>query len=140
MSNKLVTGSLIKVWLNGNIFSEIESISWNINYTEEPIYGIDSPHPQEIASNRVSVTGSVNGIRIKYSKGLQGKNAITPIIDLLKAPYISIRIEDRSTGETLLFIPEAKISDQAVQVPARGIVRTSFNFKGMVPYESLDYI
>ncbi len=138
MSSKVVSGALVKVWLNGNVFSEIDQISWSINYGEEAIYGIDSPFPQGIASNRVSTTGSISGLRVKYSKGLQGKGAIPPIVDLLKAPYISIRIEDKTTGENLLFIPDAKIVNQNVQVAARGVLRMNLSFTGLVPFETLD--
>ena len=136
--SKQVSGATVRVWLNGNIFPEISSISWNISYGEEEIIGIDSGFPQEIASNRILVSGSISGMRLKFSGGLQAKNAIAPIIDILKSPYISIRIEDRSTGETLLSVPEAKVIDQSAQTAAKGILSYSFRFKGMVPYETND--
>lgn len=141
MSNKpsvVLTGALIKFYLNGKLYKEIQSVGYSIEYGETEIYGIDSPFPQEIATTRVSVSGQVSGLRIKLSGGIMAYNGRTLIKDIVSSPYVSIRIQDRQTAEDLLFIPNAKIVNQRYEAAAKGTVKMSFSFKGLVPLEPLD--
>lgn len=134
----ILSGAAIKLYINNKVYKEVQQISYNLDYGEYPIYGIDSAFPQEIAPGRAAVTGSVSGIKIKYSGGVQAYDARPLIKDLLAAPYISIRIADRSTGEDLLFIQSAKITNQSFNVSAKGTVKIQFNFMGLIGMEPLD--
>lgn len=134
----VLTGALVRVFINNIIYREAQQIQYSIDPGESEIYGIDSPYPQEIHSTRYMVTGSVSGVRTKLSGGLQAYSARPLITDIMKSPYVSIRIQDRSTNEDILFIPDAKISQQSLQAIAKGVVRLSFNFKGLVGFEPLD--
>lgn len=138
MATQIITGSTIKLFIGGVLYPEAQSISWSIDYGEEPIYGIDSPFPQEIGQTRMSVQGQVSGIRIKLSGGIQSRNARTLIKDSLQAPYTSIQIRDRSTDEILLFVPQAKITNQSSSVSAKSVMQLSFGFKGIIPLEPND--
>jgi hypothetical protein len=134
----VLTGALVRIYINNKIYKEAQAITYTLDAGEQEIYGIDSPFPQEITSTRSAVTGSVVGLRIRSSGGLQAYNARPLVTDLMKSEYISIRIQDRHSGEDILFIPNAKISQQTFQVNAKGTARLSFNFKGLVGFESLD--
>ena len=133
-----ITGASVKLFIAGVLYPEAQSISWAIDYGEDAIYGVDSPFPQEIRQTRISVQGSVSGIRVKVSGGIQSRSALTLIKDSLQAPYVSIQIKDRSTDEVLLFVPQAKITNQSSSVSAKGILQLSFQFKGIIPYEAND--
>lgn len=134
----VISGALIKIYLNGKLYSESQSAQWSTDFGEKPIYGVDTPFPQEIGSTRYSVSGSITGLRIKLSGGLQGNGAVRPTIEFLKSPYVSIRIQDRSTREDLIYIPNAKIANQSWQVQAKGVLRLSFQFVGLVGFEPVD--
>lgn len=134
----ILPGANILVYVNNKLYKEVQSISYEIDYGEQEIYGIDSPFPQEIASTRASVTGTLSGLRIKYSGGIQAYNMRPLIQDILSAPYVSIRIQDRQNKEDLLFISQAKVSKQSVGIGAKKTVTLSFNFKGIIPLEPLD--
>lgn len=141
MSQSLVLrGSEIKVYIGGTLYNVAQSISWTIDYGETPIYGIDSQFPQEIAPTRLSVQGSVSGIRIKLDGGLQGRQARTKITDILFAPYTSLRVKDRYSDVDIFFLPQMKITNEQVSIQAKGIVNISFNFKGVVPYSEMDIL
>jgi hypothetical protein len=133
-----VTGASVKIYIGGVLFPEAQSLSWAIDYGEDPIYGIDSPFPQEIRQTRISVQGQISGIRLRLSGGIQSRNARTLIKDSLQAPYTSIRIIDRATDEVLLFISQAKITNQSYTVSAKSIMQISFGFKGIIPLEAND--
>lgn len=114
-----IVGAHIKIYINGNLYRESQQVSWTIDYGESEIYGIDSVHPQEIAPGRQSCQGRISGIRTLMSGGLQGSGARGLVGDILSSPYVSIRIQDRRSGEDLLFLPQAKVSQQQVEVTDR---------------------
>lgn len=134
----VLSGALVRIYINGRIYGEAQSVSYTIDYGESEIFGIDSPFPQEIHSTRATIAGSISGLRIKNSSGLQNYYAVPKMIDIVSAQYISVRIQDRQSGEDLLFIPNAKITKQSVQSAAKATVKLNFDFKGLIGFESSD--
>lgn len=134
----VLSGANIKLYINNKPYPEVQSISITIDYGEQEIYGIDAMFAQEIAPTRVSVKGSVNGLRLKLSGGLQGKNIRSLFIDAQAAPYISIRIQDRATSEDILLIPKAKVSNESHSISVKQTYKLNFNFTGQIPLFALD--
>ena len=135
---KTIAGAHLKLYINGQVYEEVQQINYTIDYGEEPIYGIDSVFPQEIKITRISVQGSVSGLRIANSNGLQSSNIRPGIRDSVFAPYISIRLYDRRTGEDIMFIPYARVTNEKLDVSAKGTAKVSFNFIGLQPQQPLD--
>lgn len=134
----VLTSALITLYTNNNQYKEVASVSFSVDYGEYEIYQIDSPYPAEIAGGPIRVSGSVNGFRIKNSGGLEGKGLRPLFNEVSAAPYVSIRISDRSTQEDIIFIPQAKITVEGHDIPNKGIYRLNFQFKGIIPYFALD--
>lgn len=134
----VLQGAEIKLYISGKLYKEVQSISYTIDYAEQEIYGIDSQYPQEIAPSRVSVQGSVSGVRVKLTGGLQGYEARSKINQILYAPYTSLRIKDRRSDKDILWIPQMKVTSETLQIPAKGTVKLNFVFKGIIPYNELD--
>lgn len=137
-NQRTVTGAHVKLYINGVVYNEVQQVSYTIDYGEEPIYGIDSVFPQEIKITRISVQGNVSGVRLGNSNGLQGENIRPGIRDSVFAPYISLRLYDRKTGEDIVFIPYAKVTNEKTDISAKGVVKLSFNFSGLQPQQPLD--
>jgi hypothetical protein len=137
-TQKVISGAHLKTYINGKVYNEIQSLSYVIDYGEEPIYGIDSVFPQEIKITRISFQGSVSGVRVANSNGLQGQSLRPGIRDSFFAPYISIRITDRRTGEDVMWVPHAKITNERLEVSAKGVAKVSFSFTGLQPQQPLD--
>lgn len=135
----LLSGSQVKVYIGGVLYPEVQNISVRVSRGETAIYGIDSSLPQEIAPTTCSVEGSVSGVYLRQSSGLQGKNAMTMLKDLLSQPYVSVEIRDITNDEKVLFIKQAKISDESFQISAKSAVKYSFNFKGIMPLTFADF-
>ena len=133
-----IRGSDILLWVNNIQYPEVQSVTFSIDYQETEIYGIDSPWPQEIASTKVTTKGSVNGIRIKNSGGLQGKNLRPLFSDIAASPYVSIRIQDRQTNEDIIFISQAKVTRETHSAVTKSTYKLSFDFVGMQPLFALD--
>ena len=134
----ILTGAHIKVYINNKVYGPCQSIQFQVDYGETEIYGIDAPYAQEIATNRVTVRGSVSGLRVKMSGGLQGSNMRPLYVDLAASPYISIRITDRQSGEDILFIPNAKVSRESHNIATKATYKLSFDFVGQIPLFALD--
>jgi len=131
-------GSDVKVYIGGKVYPAVSDIRYTIDYGRQEVYGIDSAFPQEIITTRVSVQGVVSGIKVKSAGGLQGSNITTKIYDVLHAPYVSLRITDRHTDSNILWIPQMQVTNEQMQIRAKGIVQVSFSFKGIIPYNELD--
>ncbi len=128
----------IKVYINNKVYKEVQSLNFMVDYGETEFYGIDAAYPQEIATNRITVRGSINGIRCTMSGGLQGVNMRPLFVDIAASPYISIRIQDRQTGEDIIFIPKCKVTKESHSIPAKGVYRLNFDFVGQIPLFALD--
>lgn len=133
-----LTGAQVKIYISGKLYPEAQSISWTIDYVEEEIYGIDSVFPQEIAPNKVKVSGRISGIRLKSSGGLQGAAARSKISEVLSSPYTSLRVHDRYSNKDILFIPQMKVTSENFEAATKGSVKLSFSFKGIIPYQEND--
>lgn len=131
-------GAEIKIFISGKLYPEAQSITYTIDYEEEEIFGIDSQFAQEIAGNKVRVSGSIKGIRVKYSGGTQGAAARVRINQLLQSPYTSLRVVDRFSEKDILWLPQMKVSSETLTAAAKGIASLSFSFKGIVPYQEID--
>jgi hypothetical protein len=134
----VLAGPQIRVYVNGKLYKEVKSINVSIDYGEQEIYGIDSPYAQEIALSRLTIRGSVHGIRIKNSGGLQAKNMRPLFKDLAASPYISIRIQDLTSSEDIIFLPQAKVTRESHVAEAKRTYNLDFDFIAQVPLMALD--
>jgi len=131
-------GAECKLYVGGKLYPEVQSITWTNDYGENSIFGIDSPYAQEITTTQVTVKGTVNGLRIKLTGGLQGYELRTKINQILHAPYISLRVRDRRSDTDIFWVPQMKVSNETYTIPAKGVVKVNFNFIGIIPYNELD--
>ncbi len=134
----ILKGASVRVYINERPYNPCQSVQFTVDYGETPIYGIDTPLAQEIATGRITVSGSIQGLRLQNNSSLKENSAITAIKDFLLTPYASIRIQDRQTGEDIIYIPQAKIRNQTTNIVAKGIVKVNFNFIGIMPLEASD--
>lgn len=134
----LLSGAHIKLYVNNKVYKEVQSVSFSVDYGENEIYGIDAPYAQEIASTKITVRGTVNGLRVKYSGGIQAMNLRSLFLDTAASPYVSIRIQDRSSGEDIVFIPKCKVSRESHQIATKSTYKLSFDFVGQIPQFALD--
>lgn len=139
MAQSLVlTGAHIKLYINNQLYKIVQSINFTVDYGENEIRGIDSPWAQEIAPGVCSVRGSIQGLRLKMSGGLQGSNMRPVFTDIASSPYISIRIQDRSTGEDIILIPNAKVVRETHSIATKSTYKLNLEFSGLIPLFALD--
>lgn len=138
MSALVLTGANIRLYMNNRIFNTVQSVTFQVDYGEQEIYGIDSPWAQEIAPGKITVRGTISCIRTKNSGGLQASALRPAFSDIAAGAYISIRINDRSTNEDILFIPNAKVTRESHTVATKTTYKLVFEFVGQIPLFALD--
>ncbi len=134
----IVAGAHCRLYLNNKIYSVAQSASLEVDSGISATFGINSPYAQELSSGQVSVKGSIKGVRIKNSGGLQGSNAIPLFSDIVAGNYISLRLEDRSTQESIWSVQKARIGRITEVVQIKGVYQVSFEFVGIIPFWPLD--
>jgi hypothetical protein len=137
MTSLSLTGGHINVYINNKLYKQTQSLTLDIDYSEEEIYGIDTPWAQEIAGGRARVHGSIRGLRFKNSGGLQGSNIRPGFMDMAASPYISIRIQDRSSNEDIALITNAKTTNEKHSID-KGVYKLDFDFVGQIILYALD--
>lgn len=134
----VITGAQITLYTNNSQYKEVADVSFTVDYGEYTVGQIDSPYPAEIAGGMINVSGNVSGFMLKLSGGLQGKNLRPLFNNVSAAPYVGLRISDRSTQTDIIFIPQCKVTSESHSIPAKGTYKLNFSFKGMVPLFALD--
>lgn len=138
MAALVLAGANIRLYINNKIENTVQAFNCTIDYGEVEIRGIDSPYAQEIAGTMVTVRGTVSCVRTKNSGGLQAKKMRPLFSDIAASSYISLRVNDRSTNEDILFIPNAKVTKETHTVQTKSTYKLVFDFVGQIPLFSLD--
>ena len=134
-----LSSAAVAIYINDKPYNQAQSISWNISWGVKEIWGIDSPFPQEIADGRASISIRIQAVAIDYNQGgMQNYNATTLIGDILQAPYSALRVVNRKNGDTLLYVPNCRVSDESIDSTVKQSVKYSFTLKGLVFYTGLD--
>jgi hypothetical protein len=135
----LVTvGAHCRLFVNGIVYSVVQSVSIKVNQGVYSTFGINSPDAQSIDSGQRTVTGSVKGIRIKNSGGLQSVNLIPSFGDIAAGNFVSLRLEDRRSQETLWSVPKCRVSEITETVQIKGVYQVSFDWIGQQVFWPLD--
>ncbi len=135
----IVSSALVRLYCNNKIYPVTQSVSISQDSGEYSIYGINSPYPQEIAGGGQNmVKGSFTIVRTRNSGGVQAVNLRPLFSDIAASNYVSLRLEDRSTSETLWSVQKAKITSVKETAQAKGIYHISCEFIGQIMYWPLD--
>jgi hypothetical protein len=138
MATYSLVGSHVRIYINNVVYNAAQSVQFSIDYGIQQQFGIDSPYAQELVPGKINVMGSITGIRMKNSGGLQSKSIRPLFTDAAAANYISIRIQDRQSGEDIFFCQQCLVTKESHTAPSKGIYRLSFDFVGTVPLMAVD--
>lgn len=136
--NSILRGADVFIYINNKLYGPAQQVSYTLDSQTQEVYGVDAFYPQEITPVRGSTTGTISGLRVRNSGGLVALGARPKATDPLSGSYASIRLRDRSTGEDILFIPQALLTNEQNQVAAKGTWKLSFSFKGIVAFQAPD--
>lgn len=138
MASIILAAPNIRLYINNQLYKIVQSITVDVDYGEQEIRGIDSPYAQEIAITSVTVRGSVRGLRIKNSGGLQAAKIRPLYKDMAASPYISIRIQDLTSSEDIIYLPNAKVTRENHTIESKRTYKLDFDFAAQIPIFALD--
>lgn len=139
-SHFVLTGSAVKVFLNERPIPGLQSIQWTKSYNEVPIYGIDIPVPQEIASQKITIRGSMSGVIVIDKESWYRAEDIIPRLEkMFDTPYSTLRIEKRRTLEDLVVFPYVKIDNISISISAQNTIKWACNFIAIYDAEPIDW-
>lgn len=132
MQQVIQTGPGVKLSINGIICGFATGIQYQRSIATKEIYVIDTPLPQEIMPTTYSVRGTLTGLRIRDSGGLDGYG-IMDLSDLGKyfdLKYATIEVVDRATNKTIATIQKVLFDTDSWNISARAPISFSATFKG----------
>jgi len=106
-------------------------MSWIRSQSLKTIYEVDSPIAKEIAPTTISVSGTLTGLRIRGSSGLDGAkimNIANPEL-VFTQKYVTIEIVDRLTDRTLYTFTDAVFDSDSWRAENRSLMAFSASFK-----------
>ena len=133
MQQNLQNGSGIKVLINGNLCAFATGINFTRSTNTKAVYEIDNPFAREIMTTTYSVSGSLTGLRVRGSGGLDGAgimNASTAS-SFFTQKYCVIEIVDILSKVTLYTINQVVFDQDSWNIQNRQMLTFSANFKGI---------
>ena len=131
MFQKTITGAALAIYINGKPFGVCTSFSMETNAGRQPIYGLDSVIPYELAPGAQAVTARFTCNRLRNDGGLEGRSIAAPDSKIALEKYIDILVLDRLTGAAVFKINEAAVNNQSWSVSAGGILEGTFEVEGL---------
>lgn len=119
----------------------VSNFNFNHSTGSQPIMGIDSVFPQEIALAGAPsmVQGSMTLYMLKGTDPIR-MGIVPPVVDFggtpnnypIQAPsrYLHFRLYDRATNELVISIEFCKVSSWSVAVQARSVIQVQVGFIG----------
>lgn len=122
----------------------VTAISLNVGQGSKPIYGVDSPFPQEIAAggsaSQVNLQMSLVILKgtnleslgvVPYRHGNKAINIGTDLLFLGNSKYFNLRLYDRITGDLFYGVENCRVNSFTITGQPRAILRAEVSISGM---------
>lgn len=133
MQQLLQHGAGVRLIINGVIIGFATGINFTRSTSAKFIYEIDNPYPKEIAKTAYSVQGTLTGLRIRDSGGLDGVGIMdeSNANAYFNSKYCVLEIVDRVTNKNMFTIQKVLFDQDSWSIQAKQLVSFSASFKGM---------
>lgn len=133
MQQLLQHGAGVRLVVNGVIIGFATGLTFTRSTSSKFIYGIDSPYAVEIAKTAYSVQGTLTGLRIRDSGGLDGVGIMdeSNASAYFNSKYCVMEIVDRATNKNMFTIQKVIFDQDSWSIQAKQLVSFSANFKGI---------
>ena len=134
MSNQVLTGQGVVIYVNKSMVGFATGIEYTRRTNVEYIYEIDSPFAAEVApKGPYSVTGTLTGLRMKGSGGLDGSGImdVSNVANFFTQKYVTLEIRDRTTDQAICFINRCLFDQDGFKAEVRSQMTFSATFRGI---------
>ena len=131
MQQVIENGSGVVLKINRMVVGFATGMSFNRSTNSKVIYGIDSPIPQEIMPTTYSIQGTLTGLRLVNSGGLDGSGImdVSNVSKFFNFKYATIEVVNRLTGNTIYTFQKVVFDNDSWSIQARSLITFSANFK-----------
>ena len=126
----VVTAGVL-LYINNRLYGKVTGFSFSSETPREPINGIDSIDPFELAANTTRVTGTIDVVRTVFDGGAEGAGLTTNFERVPQEKYFSILLLERGSDTTLFRADYCSVNRQSWSFPSRGIVTGTIEFEGL---------
>jgi len=127
---KYFTGSRAIIKINDKLFGFAFNVNFNINTSQDEIWTIDDWTPFELAPKRITVEGSISMFHIP-GKGPTRQLVQANVLSFLFHKYITIDIQDQTTGQTIFKTKKAVVTSKNQTVNAGELSRITLQWKAI---------
>ncbi|MDE2425790.1 MAG: hypothetical protein KGO96_07770 [Elusimicrobia bacterium] len=128
-----ISAPSLKVYVNSSLFGIATDFKFSVDYGRRRINGIDVQESIEIASEKVTVKGSMEVLRLHGSGGLEGYGMLPQLADLALEKYCSLSVVDMATNVIIFKSDFCMFTRQDWRIKTKDIMH------GSVAFEAIDY-
>jgi hypothetical protein len=138
---KVSTGARAILKINNRVVAFANSVSYRIGYSISSVNTLGRLTAARFEPTGSDVTLNLGMFRYTAPGGKgnapDGTLGLVPTIQgMLTSDDIKIELKDRVTGETILMVDRARLTDRSGVVDARGILSETMSFVGVISWSS----
>lgn len=127
---RYLTGSRAIIKINDKLFGFAFGVTFNINTAQDEIWTIDDWTPFELAPKKITVDGTLSMFHIP-GKGPTRELVQPNVLSFLFHKYITIKIEDQTTGQKIFETQKAVVTNSRQTVRAGEISTIELSWKSI---------
>jgi len=131
MRNQIAQGSRAIVYINGRRFGRAISLDFSSSTPTRSIDTIDNVFPEEIATTRTKIRGSLACYRLIGDGGIEGIGISTSFDLLPRQRYFSVEVRDRVTDLVIFHADYCRVEEQSWSLRSKELMTGSFSFTGI---------
>jgi hypothetical protein len=133
MTQRVTVGASVLVYVNNQPYGKAKSFRMESLTPRDPVNGIDSLDPLELAPTKTAVRGTLEVFRTRGDGGAEGSGMTTSFEKLPREKYFSVTLVDRLTTKVIFRADYCSVVSQSWDFNSKEMVR------GVIQFEALDW-
>jgi hypothetical protein len=132
-AQNVLTGAGIILQANGNVVGFATGIQFTRSQNTKVIMEVDSPYAAEIMPTSFTVAGTLTGIRLRDSGGLDGSKImdLSKVQSIFYQQYTSLVVVDRVTNKNIYTFSKVMFDSDSWTISAKNVITFSASFKAV---------
>jgi hypothetical protein len=128
---RTIVAANVLVYINNLQFGKVRSFSFTSQTPRDPINGIDSLDPFELAPTTTRITARMGLYRTLGDAGAEGAGLTTDYDNLSKEKYFSVVLVERSSDTVIFRADFCSVNSQTWDIVSRELVTGTVEFEAL---------
>ncbi len=128
---KTIVTAGVLLYVNNRPYGQVRSFRFSSQTARNPIYGIDSIDPFELAPTITKVSGSIGLVRTLFDGGAEGAGLTASFEQLPREKYFSIMLIEKASDTVLFRADYCSVTNQNWMFESKEIVRGDVEFEAL---------